>query len=360
MAKLVLGGIGDAAAQIVFSPENRCEFHKKVMKESEYLLLLNKRLSGEINPEESVLLETWLSQSPNNEELAKNTQQLWEKAEGYGKTFTPNLELDFQKVQARIRQQEQPKLRASLGQRLMRAAAVLALLVSAVWGWQQFSADNGTEVLILAETLGAKSAALPDGSQVWLREGSKLAYTGKLDGTTRQVKLYGEGYFEVKHDPAHPFKVELENGGTVEVLGTQFDVSQTASQTSVLVRSGKVRFSPKAQAAGPVLTANQKAVFEKEATQVKVSTVSSLNELSWQTGGLEFVNTPLEQVVADLEKYYAIKIKLSNPAMANCPHSAPLTSQAIDQVLETLALTHQLKVKKLTDGSFELSGGVCR
>jgi ferric-dicitrate binding protein FerR (iron transport regulator) len=137
-------------------------------------------------------------------------------------------------------------------------------------------------------------------------------------------------------------------------------VRQTAHQTAVVVRSGKVRFSPTAQTTGPVLTANQKAIFDHSAAQVRVSTLSSLNELAWQTGGLEFVNTPLDHVVVDLERYYGVKIALRNPAMSACPHSAPLTSQPIEKVLETLALTHQLKVKKMGERSFELSGGICR
>ena len=330
------------------------------MKENHFILLLSKRFSGEISPEETVMLSEWLNQSPANKVFEADAQRIWEKAEGYGRTFTPDLGADFQKVQARIQEIGQPALRVSWGQRLVRVAALVALLLTAVWGWQQFSASPASDVIVLAENTGKKNVELPDGSRVWLREGSQLTYAEKWTGKERRVKLRGEGYFDVQHDPAHPFKVELENGGTVEVLGTQFDVRQTANQTSVLVRSGKVRFSPTAQTSGSVLTANQKAVLDHSAAQVRVSNVNSLNELSWQTGGLEFVNTPLNNVVSDLERFYGVKIALSNPAMAGCPHSAPLTSQSIDKVLETITLTHQLRLKQTGEKTYELSGGQCR
>lgn len=330
------------------------------MKENDFILLLSKRFSGEISPEETVMLSEWLNQSPANKVFEADAQRIWEKAEGYGRTFTPDLGADFQKVQARIQEIGQPALRVAWGQRLIRVAAVIALLLTAVWGWQQFSASPVSEVLVSAENTGQKNVELPDGSRVWLREGSQLTYAEKWTGKERRVKLRGEGYFDVQHDPAHPFKVELENGGIVEVLGTQFDVRQTAKQTSVLVRSGKVHFSPTAQTSGSVLTANQKAVFDHSAAQVRVSSVNSLNELSWQTGGLEFINTPLSSVVSDLERFYSVKITLSNPAMAGCPHSAPLTSQSIDKVLETLILTHQLRLKQTGEKTYELSGGQCR
>lgn len=330
------------------------------MKESDYILLLNKRFAGQITPEESAILDEWLGQSAENEQFAKDMHRIWAHAEGYGKTFAPNLEADFQKVRAKIQAPAPVQLRVSLGQKLMRAAAVLIFALSAVWGWKQYAGSDSAAILVSSETIGNQSAALPDGSKYWLREGGQLSYTKAWNGKERRVKLQGEAYFEVQHDPAHPFKVELENGGTVEVLGTQFDVRQAENQTTVLVRSGKVRFSPTAQTTGPVLTANQKAVFDHNAAQVRIETLQSLNELAWQTGGLEFVNTPLDQVVSDLERYYGVKIALRNPAMSHCPHSAPLTSQPIDKVLETLALTHQLKVRRLGERNYELSGGSCR
>ena len=92
---------------------------------------------------------------------------------------------------------------------------------------------------------------------------------------------------------------------------------------------------------------------------MRVSTAGTLNDLAWQTGGLAFVKTPLSQVMSDLEKYYQVKISLNNPAMANCPHTAPLTNAPLTQVLEALALTYQLKVKEVGSGAYELSGGIC-
>lgn len=330
------------------------------MKESEYILLLSKRFSGDLSPAESTLLDEWLRQSPENEQFAQSTQRIWERSEGYARTFSPDLSTDFQKVQARIQATAvPPSLRATLGQRLVRVAAVIALLLSSVWGWQQFSGSAAAAIMVSADNTGMKDVRLPDGSQIWLRQGSQLEYASQWTGESREVKLRGEAYFEIQHDAAHPFKVMLENGGTVEVLGTQFNVRQSSKQTEVLVRSGKVRFSPSGQTAGPVLTAHQKAIFDQDAAQMQIATVASLNELSWQTGGLEFVNTPLLNVVRDLEQYYGVRITLSNPAMSSCPHSAPLTHQSIEKVLETIALTHQLKVKKTGEAAYELSAGQC-
>lgn len=358
MAKMGAGRIGDRGQEVVFLAKARSKINN--MEESKYLLLLSKRCTGEISAEESAVLDVWLHQSPENEQFAAATLRAWEIAGTYGKTFSPSLDADFQKVMSKIKAQDQTDIRISWRRAVLRAAASVAILLCAYWGWQQFRVHNPDEIVVSAEQIQGTSQQLPDGSVCWLNKGSQLRYAANMGDQTRQVALEGEGYFEVAHDPARPFKVSLQNGGSVEVLGTQFDVRQTNSETAVIVRSGKVRFIPAGQTDGPVLLANQKAVFDRSHSKIHISVLNSLNELSWQTGGLEFVNTPLNQVVKDLERFYGVRIELQNPNMSGCPHSAPLTNQPIEKVLASLALTHQLKVKKNGDRSYQLSGGACR
>ncbi|HLP94856.1 MAG TPA: FecR domain-containing protein [Saprospiraceae bacterium] len=326
------------------------------MRETEYILLLEKRCTGEISQEESRHLETWLNASVENRQVAEQVEQIWNHTEGYIKTFQPNLELDFQKVQSRIRVQPAP-MKVSWTQRLMRVAAVGVLLLAGIWGWNQL---NSTADTIYIASADAQSFPLADGSRVWLRQGSSISLGSEFSNENRQVVLKGEGYFEVAHDPGHPFTVLLDNGAQVKVLGTEFDIKQEAHQTTVLVRSGKVRFSPNKDTEGPVLTANQKAVFDHQAAKIQLQQLNSLNELSWQTGGLEFVNTPLEQVFKDLERFYDITLDMRNPEMRKCPHTAPLTSQPIEKVLESLALAHQMTLERTGEKSYVLSGGSCQ
>ncbi|HAD11761.1 MAG TPA: hypothetical protein DCF33_04900 [Saprospirales bacterium] len=327
------------------------------MKESEYLLLLQKKFSGEIQADELPKLEQWLSSSEQNQHLAEGLKRFWDKTEGYGKTFQPDLSRDFQKVQARIRATEQAPVRFSWSRALVRIAAAVAVLVVSLWSWNYLSGPETMEILAASDQ---KSLILPDGSHVWLRKGSSLTYPKSLSGPIRGVKLTGEGFFEVAHDPSHPFKVELATGGYVQVLGTEFDIRQEATKTIVLVESGKVRFAPNANEEGPILTAGQKAEFNHNAGKITISKPASMNELAWQKGGLEFVGTPLWQVVKDLEQYYGVTIVLNNAEVRECPHSAPLTSQPIEKVLESLALTHQLTVEKTGEKKYALSGGSCR
>lgn len=328
----------------------------------DYILLLSKQFSGDISPAESDALQSWLAQSPEHAQLAAELRQVWEKTDAFGKTFSPNLDASFRQVQAKIKAAGQPRARVvSFGQRWLRVAAALTLLLSGFWAYRQLSAP--TESLKIFANRGDKQLVLlPDGSRVWLRANGLLEYPVEFSGSERHVKLLGEAYFEIEHDPANPFVVDLPNGDRVRVLGTEFGVRALPDQasTGVFVRSGKVLFAPKARPQGVVLTAHQKATYIQNAAQIVVDEHATLNELAWQRGGLEFVGTPMEKVIADIEAHYKVKINLRNTYMRTCPHTALHTTQPIDTVLESLALTHHFRVSRPAPGQYELTGGSCK
>ncbi len=333
------------------------------MKENDYLLLLQKQLNGPLAPSEQSALEEWLRQSADHQQMAEDIRRIWAATAGYQPAFTPNLDADFEKVRAKIRAAEATPTakRLSINRQFLRAAAAILVLVAAVWTYREFSAPVGVDRVEFADNQPKRLLELADGSKVWLRQGSRLEFPETFRQNERRVRLSGEAYFEVSHDASRPFRVETAAGELVEVLGTQFNIRTDADNpTAVLVRSGKVRFSPDGRQEGAYLTAGKKAVYDKKSAKITLSDVVSFNELAWQAGGLEFIHTPLSQVVRDLESWYNVRITLNNPALADCPHTAPLTNQPIDQVLSGLALTYQLQVKKTAPGVYELSGGICR
>lgn len=68
-----------------------------------------------------------------------------------------------------------------------------------------------------------KNIILPDGTQVWLSPSTLLEYPSVFNGNTREIKLSGEGFFEVAHDASHPFIIHSDDIQTT-VLGTSFNL----------------------------------------------------------------------------------------------------------------------------------------
>ncbi|MBP7337796.1 FecR domain-containing protein [Niveispirillum sp.] len=84
-----------------------------------------------------------------------------------------------------------------------------------------------------------RSVHLADGSSVFLGAASALAVD--FAGGNRKVRLLkGEAYFEVRHDPDHPFRVAA-NGVETTVLGTGFEVRVKEEGVEVAVRHGLVQ-----------------------------------------------------------------------------------------------------------------------
>src|SRR6185437_803940 len=63
---------------------------------------------------------------------------------------------------------------------------------------------------------------LPDGTKVWLNAASSIHYPLSFKGKERLVKITGEAYFEVVHNSAQPFKVQVGNM-EIEDIGTAFN-----------------------------------------------------------------------------------------------------------------------------------------
>lgn len=335
------------------------------MQNLDFILLLHKQFSGEITAGESAMLDAWLRQSPQNGQLADEYRRVWNEAsETRSHDFHLDMDAEFRRLMAGIETAERrsPAKPVSISRLLLRVAAAVAVLVAATWGYRQFTMPVSEQIVAQVRENGAvRQIVLPDGSNVWLRQNSEIKYPKQFASDERRVHLSGEAYFEVAHRSDQPFRIGLARGGEVEVLGTAFDVRDFSGsdETSVLVRSGKVRYAPSEKGKSTVLAAHDRAIFSRKNALLTRSKVPTLNELAWQTGRLEFDDTPLRHVMADLEKHYGAVIEIENRNMLDCPYSNTLTNQTLDEVLESFALIYNFRVFRSAPGRFRLSGGRC-
>lgn len=209
------------------------------------------------------------------------------------------LDGEAQLVWRRIEARTKPRARAGMprrssSRRLRRfgvvaaaAAAAIALLVLFLPGTSPESYSTGPGELLAVE--------LPDGSQVTLGPTSSLRVGSFSD--LREVVLEGEAYFDVERGGR--FSVETPNG-RVSVLGTSFTVDALDAELGVACATGRVAVV----AAGDsvVLVPGRAA----RVTQLGIDTfgvqVAAIG--SWRDGVLRFDNEPLQQVAAELARYY--------------------------------------------------------
>lgn len=150
---------------------------------------------------------------------------------------------------------------------------------------------------------------LPDGTKVWLNQGSKLSYYNNLKGKNRRLALDGEAYFDVEKDAKHPFIISTSEYD-VKVLGTRFTLSAYEDEpTSVFLESGKVAVSSP-MFESTTLLPGEAFTYDPLTRHTDHRKVQVVNHLSWTKDRLEFANATLEDIATNLEHWYHVKIKL--------------------------------------------------
>jgi transmembrane sensor len=329
---------------------------------------LAKSFMGQLEPQEKSSLERWMSESPSNLQLASDMREVWDRSKGQGAVDEGiDLDADFVSLRTKIDAEENPLTyqRGGIVGRLLRIAAIGIALLAATWFWLGRADAYNFDQLAGSDGL-KRIIQLEDGTEVCLKERSTLEFSSSMvDASKRKVKLRGEAFFKVAPDPKRPFQVILEDGGVVEVLGTAFDVRNypNESNITVLVQNGKVRFKPGSGGEAAVLAKAEKATFDKGSHKLSLSAVQNYNDIAWYSEELEFVNVPLSEVLRTLEDFSKSEIKLSNPALANCTYTSPLTlklsNRQVENLLETIALPFGIRIERTGESSFVLHGGTC-
>ena len=206
---------------------------------------------------------------------------------------------------------------------------------------------------------------LPDGSKVWLNSESKISYTKEFNRrNTRDVYLEGEAFFNVVHNESAPFIVHAASSIRIEVLGTSFNVKsyrndQTVETTLV---NGKVsidKVEKDGQSSGNlILRPNQRAVYFKETNTLNVESVNASNLSAWRHDHLVFDETPLRDVFTQLERWYDIRIHVSENEDLECRLTANVQQESLENVLKLLETSHQIEYT-ISDKDVFIRGRLC-
>ncbi|GGH57061.1 ferric-dicitrate binding protein FerR (iron transport regulator) [Filimonas zeae] len=150
---------------------------------------------------------------------------------------------------------------------------------------------------------------LPDGSKVWLNAASSLRYPTAFTGKERLVEVTGEAWFEVAPKANMPFRINVNNQATIEVLGTSFNVN--AYENEGMVRAtlinGAIAVSNQQQRA--VLKPGQQAsVAPTAGSRMRVELADVDKVAAWRYGLFNFQDASLQEVMKQLERWYDIRV----------------------------------------------------
>ncbi len=192
-----------------------------------------------------------------------------------------------------------------------------------------------------------KLAKLPDGSTVALNAGSVLTYYPLKWKLERKVRFEGEGYFNVKK--GNKFYA-ISAHGTTQVLGTSFNIYSRDDKYRVTCLTGKVQVSS-GEDEKVILFPNNHADLEKGKLVVK-EMFGAEKAISWKNNQFFFEDRPLIEVIDEIERQYAVTIKL-DPQLNNRNFGSNFSKKySVEEVLDFVCRPMNLKFVKQSENVY--------
>jgi len=247
---------------------------------------------------------------------------------------------------------------------------------------QHKAVEAGLRPKEMATKYGTRSFIdLPDGSKLWLNAGSKVQYADGFAGDKRELTLLGEAFFDVKHDPIHPFIIHAGKLD-IKVLGTSLNIKaypgDSTMETTLIKGKVEIEFAGDPQSK-IVLRPSEKVVIhthpagfpspptasarsssaglEVPATFTRTIVVAdkadgSFAETSWIDNKLIFRKETLAELAGKLERWYDIKILFENDTYLRQKVTGTFKDAKIGEVMDALRV--------LTGLHYQIAGDTIR
>lgn len=327
-------------------------------------------LENTMTQEDSDLLEEWLNQSNENRRILHSVDQIWKaSSEKSQENFLKelNLEKDWERISKRIEEtnSEERRKRVQKFRRLrkrqqiisnlLKVAALLLVAFSSVFLTLRYAQPEPEPTVYepVFKEISTKPGEranidLGDGTKVFLNADSKLTVPDTFSGSERVVELSGQAFFDVTPDKSRPFYIKTSNA-IIEVVGTEFDVRSYADDQDVrvVVQEGTVELK-KAADEDDMLILNQGYLgsLSREAGNLHIEHVDDLGVYTgWRDGRLVFKNTPFDEVLAHIKRWYDVEIllELSDDSLLQKEFTADLKTRSVADVFDVISMSMNIQ-----------------
>ena len=328
-------------------------------------------LEGRTNESDTVKIRNWLKDSMNDSESRKILGEIWANSNIHLTEKKPDFDLMLNQVHHQINSHK-PQLKvhvpnsdnSSLGffEIFSKVAAILILplFILSLYFYNhpkqnvnQLTFNTVDAVREVYTKPGTRTKInLPDGTDVWLNDGTTLRYPEKFTGNNREVFVDGEAYFEVKSDLQNPFVVNNPMMTTV-VTGTHFNLNAYTADNyfEVTLLEGKVNL--KKNNHNFMMKPGQQVQFDTQLEKMINKNVDPENAAAWINGKLIFKDEKVGIAIKKLSRWYNVDIVLTNPELAGYLFTGTFQDEKLDQTLKlvSLALPVKFEFKKEKDQS---------
>lgn len=316
-----------------------------------FLLLRN----DEVSAGDFARWREWVNASPAHTKAFDRVSEFWKKSDGLKDLPWPSdddLENDeydgsddLPVPHAQTIRSWRNRLRAFAQIAAMLLVVAAATMVAAPRFQTLQPATPGFYETSIAEH---ETIQLKDGSKIVLGAMSKVA-VNYTSGQRNITLVSGEAFFDVAKDPIRPFVVDA-GPRSVRAIGTAFNINFREQSLAVSVVEGTVSIAvqqtekpvnvaPAAQETGPdalLLDDGQELIVSRADDGEEIRAFNTEIVTSWRTGKLTYIGEPLENVIADLNRYSSRKIVVAEDAINIMRFTGTVFNNDIDHWLDGL------------------------
>jgi len=347
-----------------------------MMLEDRYILLVHKRISGQLSEEERIELDSWIDSDAANVVMVDQLSSVWTKCIAYKPLVNPDINQAKEDFFLRIAREEELAMPVSQTKqefnirRIYQWTAVAAslLIVSGIfWFYTQKMNDlpsfmDGTELTTeFRNSKNIEMLDLPDGTKIWTKPGTRISMANAFNQKDRVIYLDGEIFANVHHDPSRPFRIIMEYG-KVEVLGTSFYLATGENGVGHLkLIEGKVQF----QGVSSQITLTDQGEIVFDAAKDTLIIPDSTDQLSsdWVNDYLIFENATLQQVFDKLSGHYGVRFTIDCPEIGKMKGFTSFIHQQDDPkitaYLEAIKKVYNLEINKNAENDYSVTGEPC-
>lgn len=317
--------------------------------------VLGRHVAGELGPEEQEQVRQWIGEDASRAQLVDTLS----RATSGLKATTPaglDVEAALKRVRAERDNPQALRLRTARawsrewGGPLLRIAAVLALALGGTTLWQVIAGRMSAAETYTTAIGHTKTIKLKDGSWAMLGPSSRLVVDEGYFASQRAVTLTGEAYFDVRHNPALPFRVHAGNADILDE-GTTFNVrTEGDGEVQVVVASGAVSFQDTTHHFQSVrLRPGDRGTLRPGGAVEAEQGADTVAALAWTRGKVRFDNAPMSRVRTELRRWYGIELSVPDSSLASRHVTASFDTEPGGRVVQIIALTLGASVEQHGD-----------
>ena len=298
--------------------------------------ILHNLVNHTFDPELRSKVWEWIVNPSNQKEKEEALLSLWNE---YPQKADMSTYHSLKETRRKIKHNRQQKQLNKITKSLARAAAILFIPLLSVVGSYLYEIEL---VQCFVPDGEKKEFILPDGSKANVNSGSILIYPKKFKGDTRSIYLSGEANFSVEKDKKRPFIVKT-NHIKVQALGTKFNVQAYTESDKIIttLENGSVKVDKTTEDENSfILSPNEQLEYNYRTGAFEKRTINAANYCGWTKGELNFMNQPLKEILATLQREYAVQFVINSRLFTPDLYTIKFSQhESIDNIMNILTLT---------------------